>query len=299
MIFRLLAACLLAFVLALPASAKKKEADAAPTVAPPLYKIADEDSALYLFGTIGAPAADRNWRTRAVARAIDRSESMWFEAPVDDPLAMETANRIFTERGRAAGGVALSSLLDAESRAALEAAAAASGLSMEALDPLRPWAAFVLLSGRVHEGAEGEPAEAALLAEAKGRGRPVRHLFSIEDSLGLLTELPPAAERGLLESFARDFARQRAQADADFAAWAAGDLQAIDASLNAPLRTAAPTVFEKLVAERTLAIADRLAVILSEPGTAFVALNAGYLVGDDALPDALAARGFVVERISE
>jgi len=296
---RLFAAAFLSLVLAMPASAKKKDEGAAPAAAPPLFKISDEDSALYLFGTIGAPANDRSWRTRAVSRAIDQSETMWFEAPVDDPAAMDVANRIFAERAQAGEGTTLSATLDKEARAALEAAAIASGMSMDALEPLRPWAAFVLLSGHVNDGGDGAPVDAAIIAEANGRGRPVRYLFSIEDSLGLLTDMPDETEKDLLVSFARDFDRQRADAPADFAAWKAGDLGALDASLNAPLRTGAPAAFDILITARNEAIAARLASILSEPGTSFVTLNAGYLAGEASLMDALAAKGFKIERIDE
>ena len=285
--------------LAFPASAREKNKAEAPAPAPPLFKVSDEDSTLYLFATIGAPASDKSWRTRAISRAIDKSETMWFEAPVDDPAAMETANRIFAERAPAPAGAHLTDGLDETSLGALENAAAAAELTMAALSPLRPWAAFVLLSGRVHAGAAGAPVEAAIRAEADSRGRPVRFLFSIEESLALLTDMPAETERRLLIAAARDFSRQRADAPADFAAWRAGDLAAVDASLNAPLRQGAPGAFDLLVVKRNREIAARLAAILSEPGTAFVTLNAGYLAGEASLLDDLSALGLMIERIDE
>ena len=288
-----------AVAVAFPAAAREKEKDASPAAAPPLFKVVGDNGVVYLFGTTGAPAPDRSWRTRSLARAIDQSETMWFEAPVDDPLAMETANRIFTERGRAKEGVPLSSLLDEETRNALDAAATSPGLSRATLDPLRPWAAFVLLSGRLHEGVEGEAVDAALLSEARGRGRSVRYLFSIEDSLGLLTDMPAETEKNLLAGFVRDFTRQRDGAAAAFDAWKSGDLAGVDAAMNEELRTGAPDAFTRLVTGRIGALAERIGAILNEPGTAFVAVNAGYLAGESALPEALAARGYAVERILE
>ena len=298
MIFRLIALAFIAFLAAAPAGARPKEKAEAAPAAPPLWRVSDDDSSLYLFGTIGAPAPDKTWRTRAVARAIDQSETMWFEAPVDEPAAIEGANRIFAARGASGAGALTASLAPAEAEA-LVARAAAVGLDIASLEPLRPWAAFVLLSARMHQDAAGENVDAALLAEARGRGRAVRYFFSIEESLGVLTEMPKAEERRLLTQYVGDFERQRNEAGAAYADWRAGDLAATDAYLNAALRAEAPAVHARLVDGRIEALAPKVAALLDSAGTGFVALSAAYLVGAGGLPERLAEAGLSVERIAE
>lgn len=288
-----------ALIAAAPAGAKKPEPDAAPPPAPALWRISDEDSAVYIFGAIGLSPQGAPWRSRTVARAIDASETVWFEAPVDEPSAQAAANRIFSEEGMLPKGERLSSLLPSEAAEALAAIAEQSGLTAEALEPLRPWAAFVVLSARIEPATDAETVDAAILREARGRGRQLRYFDTIEDSLRILTEMPEGRQVELVSQLIAGFERQRAEARAGFEAWRTGDLEAADAYLNEPLRGASPEVYKRLVTDRIETIAGDIGAILKAPETAFIALNAGYLVGPDALPEALGRAGFKVERIAD
>lgn len=291
-----IAAALLA---ATSAGAKKPEADAAPPPAPALWRISDEDSAVYLFGAISLSPQGSPWRSRAVARAIDASETVWFEAPVDEPSAQAAANRIFSAEGMLPEGDRLSSLLSPETAEALAVIEEQSGLTAEALEPLKPWAAFVILSSRIEPATDGETVDAAILAEARGRGRRLRYFNGIEDSLRILTEMPEGRQIELVSELIADFGRQRAEARAGFEAWRTGDLEAADAYLNEPLRNASPEIYKRLVTDRIGTIAGDIGTILKAPETAFISLSAGYLVGPDALPEALGRAGFKVERVAD
>lgn len=261
--------------------------------APPLWRVADDDSALYLFASIGAVPKGADWRSRAVATAIDAAETLWFEAPTGDPAAIARANEIFVEEGKLKSG-ALSARLGNDAGRLAEIAAAA-GLDPAALEPLRPWAAFVLLSARIDADRDG--VDAALMREAESRGKPMRYFDTIDAALGRLTALAPDDERALLVQLLGDFSRQRAGADAAYAAWRAGDLDALDAALNAPLRDGAPAIHDLLVADRTEALAAAAAQILNGRGTSFAALSARYFIGAGGLPERLQAMGFEVARV--
>lgn len=286
---------------ATPADAKRPETDASPAAppAPALWRVSDEDSSVYLFGAIGLSPEGSPWRSRAVARAIDASETVWFEAPVDEPSAQSAANRIFSEEGMLPVGKRLSSLLTPEAAEALPAIAEQSGLTTEALEPLKPWAAFVVLSSRIEPATETETVETAILAEARGRGRQLRYFDRIEDSLRVLTEMPEQRQIELVSQLIAGFGRQRAEARAGFEAWRTGDLEATDAYLNEPLRGTAPEVYKGLVTERIETIAGDIGTVLKAPETAFISLNAGYLVGPASLPERLAEAGYDVERIAD
>jgi uncharacterized protein YbaP (TraB family) len=283
------------------AAAETEKSAAALPAAPALWRVSDDDSSLYLFGTIGMAPAGAKWRSRALAAAIDASETMWFEAPVADPAAQATANRIFESEGMLKGG-ALSTMLSPERSAALAGIAAAINTPLTSIDPLQPWAAFVVLSSQLYTGADVDPAngvDAALMKEADSRERSIRYLDTVENALGVLTKMSSAEQIQLVSYLIDDWSRQRDGAEAGFEAWRTGDDEASDAYLNAAFRAAAPGPYAKLVSGRAEALAGQIGRILEGPGTGFVALNASYMVGPDALPDLLAAKGFKVERITD
>ncbi len=298
---RIAALCLaiVAIAAASPAGAKKKTEPAAPAAAPPLWRVADEDSAVYLFASTGLAPAGAPWRSRALSRAIDASETVYFEAPVSDPAEQAAANKIFEDEAMAPKGAALSKKLDEETREALAAVTEKAGLPAEALEPLKPWAAFVVLSTTVQPKTEEQGVEAQITDEAKARGRSIRYLGSVAESLSVLTKMPAADQKALFIHLIGDFDRQRDHAREGFEAWRTGDLAASDAYYNASLRDGAPAVFEELVTARAGVFAERIGEILKSPEPAFIALNAGYLVGEGALPERLEAMGYTVTRIEE
>lgn len=283
---------------ALAASAANAENQgAAAQASPALWRISDEDSVVYLFGAVGIAPDGAKWRSRALARAIDASEVMWFEAPVDEPAAQAAANSIFAAEGMLEDGKTLFRALPDAPRDALAAVLESAGLSQETLDPLKPWAAFVVLSSRVHPGG-GESVDAAILKEARSRGRDMRYFDRVEDTLRTLTEMPGEMQVEMLAQLAADFERQRTGASAGFEAWRMGDLDALDAYLNAPMRDSAPEVYNRLVTERAQALAGKIAALLNGRETAFVSLNASFTVGEGSLPERLAGLGLNIERVA-
>jgi uncharacterized protein len=296
---RLLAAA--AFLIGLilttaPAAAKDKE-QPAPT--PALWRVSDADSEIYLFAAAPFLPEGEAWRSRAVAAAIDRSETIIFEAPSADRKAQAEAAEIFQSKGRYAAGKTLSDALGEEGAAGLAAVAAALGAETATFDPLKPWAAFVVLSAELDRKRGGDPAagvEAGVLREAIGRQRPVQFLDSVDGALRVLTDMPEKDQISLLAFLLADWPQQDAAAGEDFARWRAGDAEALAAS-QAPLKEAAPGAYDRLVAARSQALAERLADLLSSPDEAFVCLPAALVVGEDGVAARLAAGGFSVERM--
>ncbi len=279
------------------AAAAKDKAPAPPS--PPLWRVADADSELYLFAAAPFLPEGEAWRSRAVAAAIDRSETIVFEAPSADRKSQAEAAAIFQEQGRYPEGETLSRALGDDDAARLAAIAAALGAEPSSFDPLKPWAAFVVLSAELDRKRGADPAagvEAGVLKEAIGRQRPVQHLDSVSGALRVLTDMPEEDQKALVAFLLADRPRQDAQALEDFARWRAGDVEALTA-LQEPLRKAAPEAYARLIAARAEALAERVAALLSSPDEAFVCLPAALVVGEDGVAARLAASGLTVERL--
>lgn len=294
---RVLAFLAIAVAAAAPAAAKD---DAPPPLSPALWKVSDADSEIYLFAAAPFLPAGEAWRSRAVAAAIDRSETVVFEAPSADPAARAEAAKIFQAAGRYPEGRTLSGALGEDGAASLAAAAGALGADIASFDALRPWAAFVVLSAELDRKRGADPAagvEMGVLLEAIGRQRPVRFLDTIDGALRVLTEMPGEDQRALLSLLLADWPRQDAEAPIVYAQWRAGDIESVAAGTQEPLRAAAPAAYERLIAARADLLEERIAALLDLPDEAFVCLSAALIAGPDGVAAGLAGRGFTVERI--
>jgi uncharacterized protein YbaP (TraB family) len=302
---RLLAAAVASLLLfsgpALSKPSGKTDASAQKTATPPLFRVSDADSEFYLLGTFHVLPPGTDWRSRDAGLALDKADAIWFEAEVDTPAAAQKTQQILQAQGVNPKGVTLSKMLGPDDAAKLKSVADELNFSMAALDPMRPWQAFLalnvgfIMAQGFHPDSGVEP---ALLAEARARGKQMRFLETVEQQLDLYTSLPPAVEKKLLVETLREWDTQKAEFQSLFDAWRTGDVAALDDYMNKSMRDEAPEVYEVLVVRRNNAWADEIAkAVTTGRGKAVVAVGAGHLAGGDSLPAMLAAKGLTVERV--
>jgi uncharacterized protein YbaP (TraB family) len=269
------------------------------TAAPPMWRLADEDSEIWLLATFHILPPGLDWRADPLVAAADAADALWFEAEVDTPEASQRAGQILLTQGFNKPDVTLTKILEAEDAARLSNVAEELGLPMEAVDPMRPWHAFLRISVGfiVAQGFDpGSGVETVLLKEGKARGKDLKFFETIDEQLALFTSLRPDTEKDLLVLTLRDWDRQKEEFDALFEAWRAGDAESIDALMNRPMRDEAPEVYDALVEKRNVAWAEEIAAAMAGRGKILVAVGAGHLVGDGSVPALLEAKGFAVER---
>ncbi|AGH49230.1 GumN family protein [Sphingomonas sp. MM-1] len=299
LISRLLSA-VLAITLAAcgPAASPPAAARVAQEDHPALWKLADEDTTIYLFGTIHVLPAGYEWRDAAIDAAIDRSDALVIEAVIDrtDPAkAFALLSRLGTTPG-------LPPLLDrvpADKREQLAALIARSRLPQPFLDGMETWSGAlmlmpVLMSDLGLDGGMG--VEEQLEARFKADGRPIEGLETAEQQLRVLDGLPEDVQRQFLVAMIDDGTAQKAEFDAMLAAWSRGDEAAIAATFDKDVRVS-PELRAALLVRRNAAWADWLKARLDRPGTIFVAVGAGHLAGPDSVVRMLEAKGLKVERV--
>jgi len=266
---------------------------------PPMWRITDADSEIYLVGTFHILPPGLSWRSDALARAADLADSIWFEAEIDAP-GVEQATLAFLQRnGFYTDGRSLRAVLSADDYERLGQIAGELGLPLVALDRMRPWQAFLALSVQfiASQGFEpGAGVERVLLAEARARGKTLAYFETVEQQLNFFSGFAHETEVKLLTLVLRDWERQEAEFGALFDAWRAGDAAVIDSQMNAVMREEAPEVYETLIAARNRAWAERIERELAGSGRALIAVGAAHLVGEDGVPSLLRARGHTAER---
>ena len=166
---------------------------------PPIWRIADNDTEIFLVGTFHVLPENVDWRSRALANAIDRAETVWFETETDSPLMQETVQRILQDQGLNKEGVDLSSFLSDEERTKLQAISEEVGIPATALEGMRPWYAFLALSAQLAKAigyGDAQGVDTILLSEMRARGRELRFFESGEAQLSSFTSLSPRRRAG-------------------------------------------------------------------------------------------------------
>ena len=285
-----------------PAPAFAAAATAAPAQAtgagPALWVVRDEDSTLYLFGTVHVLRPSTLWRWATVENAFDSADRLVLEiSNPDDQAAMVP---LIQQHGMSPDRP-LSELLTAEERAKLDAAAQTMGASGAALDPMRPWLAALTLSVAPLVKAGYDPqsgVELVLKARAAAAGKEVTGFETIDEQVRILAGFPEAAQLAFLRSTLEDFENATTELDRMVEAWANGDVRAIDRMGVQPMRRENRAVYDALLVRRNTNWANQIETMLGGSGTGFIAGGPAPLAGGDSVQWILGRRGVEVERIN-
>lgn len=265
---------------------------------PALWVVRDEDSTLYLFGTVHVLRPSTLWRWARIENAIDSADRLVLEiSNPDDQAAMMP---LIQQHGMSPDRP-LSSLLTAEERVKLDAAAQTMGASGAALDPLRPWLAALTLSVAPLTKAGYDPQsgiELVLKARAAAAGTEVGGFETIDEQVRILAGFSEEDQLAFLRSTLEDFDTATTDLDRLVEAWSNGDVRAIDRLGVQPMRRADRTVYEALLVNRNTNWADQIETMLDGSGTVFIAVGAAHLAGGDSVQSILGRRGVRVERIN-
>lgn len=264
---------------------------------PSLWHIQDEDSDIYVFGTVHILRPGMEWQTEDVMSAFNAADTVYFEAPVNDPAQASSMQQVVLANAMNPAGVTLSSLVSDETWASIEEFAPQVGFSAAQLESLRPWIATVQLSVGFIVAAGYNPesgVEATLWPMANEAGKSLAYFETVEEQIGFFANLPQDVEVRLLEETMAEFAQSPDQIDRLVTSWANGDQGAIDAVMNGQMRTDAPEVHDVIIVQRNLRWVEDIAEMLDGSGTTFIAVGSGHLPGEQGVISLLRDRGIDV-----
>jgi len=260
---------------------------------PALWEVSDEDTTIYLFGTVHALPQDTQWFDGRVERAFTASDELVTEIDLSDAAA---SGQSLAAAGMLPGGQNLRELMSAEDRMRYEEALVTLGLQVEALDRMEPWLAAMTLSllPLLRDGYQSENGVEMALgsrAESKKRGG----LETIEEQVALFDALPVEAQLAFLHQTVEQVPQASTTLGAMVAEWLEGDAGQLATLLNAEMTD--PALYDRLLTQRNARWAEWLQQRLDTPGTVFVAVGAGHLAGRSSVQEQLRERGLKVRRI--
>jgi uncharacterized protein YbaP (TraB family) len=292
--FRRLLASLLA--LALPACAPIDAPTAQAAEAyrgPAIWKVADKDTTIYLFGTVHALPKDAQWFSGPVERAYEASSELVTEIPEDSASADAKA---IAARALLPKGQSLRDMMTPDQRMKFEEALVGLGLPVEAMDRFEPWYAAMTLSllPVMHSGYDPKTGvEAELTAQAGGKQKAA--LETVDQQIELFDGLPQDAQLRFLGETLNSMSKATATLDAMVAEWMKGNADALAVLLNDDLDD--PLLYKRLLTDRNKRWAQWISQRMKTPGTVFVAVGAGHLAGKESVQRQLRKRGIKARRL--
>ena len=263
---------------------------------PALWKLSDDDTTVWLFGTMHALKPDLVWFDDAVSEAFSGSEELVIEMLEPD---MATMQQVVGSSALYADGSTLSERLSAEQRTLVAESAATLGIPMQAVDRMKPWFAAVTLSAAPLAKLGYDPksgAEAVLQGSAREQGKVIKGLETFEQQMGFFSSLPEEQQIAFLMESASSLAEAEEVYAESERAWGAGDIAATEKLINDGLEET-PDVYDVLIVGRNRNWADWIEQRMGQPGHVFVAVGAGHLAGPDSVQAVLAQRGLTVQRV--
>lgn len=261
---------------------------------PALWVIRDQDSTIYLMGTVHVLPAGTHWRHAKITKAIEDADELWLEIADVSSFAAQVlaAWSVFGQ------GVSLSrplsKRLSPEDFAALERAAAQTGLDIAQIDHLRPWLAAMLIGAGASGSGGGRTVpgvDIQLQRAFSARNLPVHGFETIAGQVRAFSTLPEEDEIGFLLGVIRGADLGGEDLPSLVKTWLAGDVAGLSVAVNRPMRAASPTLYDALIVKRNAGFADGIERLLRGKGCAVVAIGAAHLAGPDNVQAFLATKG--------
>lgn len=241
-----------------------------PDARPALWVVNDHDTVIYLFGTFHALDGKSEWFNDEIRTAFSASDELILETLAPDK-ALPRQNEPDLRPSGAVGPVAGSSMLSTSK--------------------------MVMSAGRSRGMSTDKGADMILRRAAENAGKSVRGLESFEFQIGMFTRMRPATAEVAPAEAPQVSAALAAVLTRLQDAWNRGDAESFAPMLE-DMRVRSPDMYRTLFQDRNRRWAGWIARRMEQPGTVFVAVGAGHLVGRDSVRHRLAEAGIRSARIN-
>lgn len=284
---------------ALRAATERAKATTGPGQ-PALWSINDDDTTVYLFGTIHLLRPETLWRSAAFEEAFAATDTVYLEVDSSSVAGEAEVQRLVTEEGLFKDGRSLSVVLDDSEETTLNRIMAPMGLTLDAVNGVKPWLLGLQISVSSIVQAGYDPSkgvDAVLAAEARRRGKDLKFLESAERQIRILSDVPMAEQvSGLMVTL------ETLNLGADFVdvlagEWADGDVKGLAATMSDPIVFGSQEAYETIMVQRNQDWIAALTSALNDPGVKFVAVGTGHMVGPDSIITMLEDTGLSVTRL--
>lgn len=268
---------------------------------PALWQMQDDDTTIYLFGTVHILRPEVEWRSPVFETAFASADTIVFEVDLTSEEAQSAIMKDLVSRGFYDDGRTLRSVLDDEVEAVVETALDSVGLPLDAVNAMEPWMTATNLSTMKLQADGYDPSsgvEAILGAEAKTAGKAFSYLETISDQADAFDLLPEEDQITALYETALMLDESPDMLDQLVEEWADGDVEGLTALVADPEGLGNGEAFyQAVLVDRNEKWVPKIEALLDEPGTVLIAVGAGHLVGQDSVIAMLRNAGYTIDRL--
>ena len=216
---------------------------------PAVWTLADEDTTIYLLGTVHILRPDTNWQSAEITNALASADTVVFEADVSSPAAQQELARLVLSEGLFTDGRTLSDVLSERQEMKLAKVLKTMDLPYSSIQPMRPWFAALTMSNvaMVKGGFDPESGvELVLTEQANKSGKSLDFLETAKDQILILSGLPDDAQVDFLMSSADSLGDTPEMLDVLVSEWADGDVAGLGVLMSDPDTMGSEIVYEAL-----------------------------------------------------
>ncbi|MDX1346003.1 MAG: TraB/GumN family protein [Sedimenticolaceae bacterium] len=266
---------------------------------PAMWLAEDDDSKVYLFGSIHVLPEGVRWYTPAIASAFENAEELVIESMAADSMGDNGISDYIDARALLPEGQTLDELLSPGDYARLQELITVLGLDEYQVSRMQPWLLRIVLTSEIFErsgmertlGVDNLFEQTALRREMK-----ISALETPTEAMMTLAEYPLEVQVKQLSESLNMTAGDAENGDFSglLVSWAMGD---VDRNARLIAASMSPLTYRNVVVERNRKWLPRLEGYLSKPQQTMVVVGNAHLVGKGNLIDMLRHRGHSVSRI--
>jgi uncharacterized protein YbaP (TraB family) len=265
---------------------------------PALWTLADDDTTIYLFGTVHLLRPELEWRSDRFETAFNAADKIVFEVDMKSEEAQKSLMTDFMARGMFQDGRNLRGVLNEDDEAVISAAFDSAGVPLDAMNAFEPWMASVNL-GVMQLMKDGfDPSsgvEEVIGAEAAANGKSFGYLETISQQADAFDLMPEDEQITMLYETALMLGESSQMLDVLVGEWADGDVAGIASLVASPDGVGfTDAAYEALLTDRNKKWVPQIEDMLDEPGTTFIAVGAGHLAGPDSVVKMLRDKGYEI-----
>jgi uncharacterized protein len=265
-----------------------------------LWSVRAGGGTVYLLGSVHLVKPDLYPLDAVIEEAFARSDTLEVEVNAAD-LDATRRNALIKQYGFYRGDDTLKGALSPETYAGLDARFAKLGVDMERFAKMRPWLVALALQMMELQRLGFDPQygiDLHFINQAKGR-KTIGELETFDSQMRLLSGLSDRDQELFLRYTLADLDLVAGEMDRLMTAWRRGDVATFRAVILKE-RSRYPEfepIYRKLIDERNRMMFERIETLLNTPGTYFVVVGSGHLVGEGSVNDLLRRKGYEVDQL--
>lgn len=265
---------------------------------PARWQVKDNDTTIYVYGTIHVLKPELKWQTPGMTADFDKASQIIFElAP--DQLTPQVMQPLLFSKGMFGPEDSLENYLDQETYTLLSDRLSSTGMPATMISQMKPWFAGMMLAQVAFSqaGFTGEIGVEKMLSQRALKNK--QHMSGLEKAdqqIDYFATMPMDEQVSFLQISIEDFDKAGEQINDMLDAWIKGDVDLLAALLNESM-LAIPDIYDRLIIQRNKNWITQIKGFMQKPGIFFMAVGAGHMPGDGGIITLLRQAGYEVRRV--